>query len=158
MNKIFDKTFLENNGITTKKSTPFIPLLIFATSAVSFGIAFGMSEENGAKMPTLMIAFILAVIGIIKIFAGGKKLIYNPTGEEITKRELFFELRMKESVIGMVEKGDIAALEAKEIKNDNLPVKVELYSTASHSIVICRAYHFVPYTYEPLTENKIFKK
>ncbi len=158
MNTDFDKLFLENNNIILKRKFPYIPLFLFVTTIVLLAIALGMGVENSAKMPTLMIAFILATIGIIKLFITSKSLIYQPTNEKLTKRELFFELSMKELVSNMVEKEDIDYLLSKDRMNDNLPIKVTLHATASKSIIICRAYHFVPYSYEPITEYKIIKK
>lgn len=53
---------------------------------------------------------------------------------------------------------DLDYLMTKDRMNDNLPIKVTIYATPSNSIAICRAYHFVPYSYEPITEYKVIKK
>lgn len=158
MNTDFDKLFLENNNIILKRNFPYISISLLVAANVLLAIALGMGVENNAKMPILMIAFILATIGIIKLFITSKSLIYQPTNEKLRKRELFFELSMKEPVTKMVEKEDIDYLQSKDRMNDNLPIKVTLYATASKSIIICRAYHFIPYSYEPITEYKIIKK
>lgn len=41
---------------------------------------------------------------------------------------------------------------SKAKDKENLPIKVSIYTTDSHSITICRAYQFVPYNYEAITE------
>ena len=158
MNTEFEKSFLENNDIIVKREIPYISISLFAASIILFAVGLGMGNENGAKMPTLMIAAIIAAIGIIKLFVTTKSLIYRPTKEPLTKRELFFEQSMRESVVGMVERGETGTLVAKDRRSHNLPIKVTMYATASYSIAICRAYNFVPYTFEAITEYKVTKK
>lgn len=158
MNTEFEKSFLENNDITIRRNFPYIPLSLLAAAAVLFAIALGMGKESSAKMPTTMIAFILAAVGIAKLFVTSKSLLYRPTNETLAKRELFFELNMRDLVKQTVEEGDLDYLMTKDRMNDNLPIKVTIYATPSNSIAICRAYHFVPYSYEPITEYKVIKK
>ena len=67
MNTEIEKNILENNNIISKRRKPIIALLLFVASIVSFAIALSMNNENGAKMPMLLIAFTLLVIGIIKL-------------------------------------------------------------------------------------------
>lgn len=96
MNSEIDKNILSNNNIKSKRGTPIIPLILFATAIASFVIALSMKDENGAKMPTLIIALTLAVIGIVKFFISDILYIYTPTGEIIKKHELFFEQKERE--------------------------------------------------------------
>ena len=158
MNIDFEKSFLEYNSIIIKKAKTYIPVLLFIAAALVFVIALSMNNENGTKMPTLMIAFILLVIAIIKLFVTTKSLIYQPTNEILTQRELYFEQNMKDKIVGLIEKGDINTIIAQDKNNPNLPVKLTMYTTASQSIIICRLYNFVPYTYEAITDYKVIKK
>lgn len=158
MNTEIEKNILDNNNIISKRRKPIIALLLLAASIASFAIALGMNNENGAKMPMLLIAFVLLVIGIIKSFTGGKKLIYATTGEKLQEHELFFEQNELDKVINMTTKGDIATLMAKAKRSDSLPVKVDMLATESYSIALCRIYRFIPYTYEAVTEYMVIKK
>ena len=89
MNTEIEKNILDNNNIISKRRKPIIALLLFAASIASFAIALSMNNENGAKMPILLIAFVLMVIGVIKSFTGDKELIYATTGEKLQEHELF---------------------------------------------------------------------
>ena len=158
MNIEIDKTVLDNNSVVVKRSTPIIPLLLFATAIASFAVALSLNDENGAKMPTLLISFVLVVIGVIKFFVADKSLIYSPTGEILKRHELFFEQKDKENIASLLAKQDMAGIMAKAKSSDNLPIKVDIYTTDSHSITLCRAYQFVPYNFEPITEYQVIKK
>ena len=157
MNTDIEKNILDNN-IISKRRKPIIALLLFVASIVSFAIALSMNNENGAKMPMLLIACILLVIGIIKLFIGNKIMIYALTGEQLQKRELFFEQNELDKVMNIIAKGEIATLEAKAKSSDNLPVKVKMLTTGSYSVALCRVYRFIPYTYEAVTEYMVIKK
>ena len=158
MNTEIEKNILDNNNIISKRRKPIIALLLFVASIASFAIALSMNNENGAKMPMLLIAFVLLVIGVIKSFTGDKELIYATTGEKLQEHELFFEQNELDKVINMTTKGDIATLMAKAKSSDSLPVKVNMLATESYSIALCRVYRFIPYTYEAVTEYMVIKK
>ena len=158
MNTEIEKNILDNNNIISKRRKPIIALLLFAASIASFAIALSMNNENEGKMPMLLIAFVLLIIGIIKSFMGDKTLIYTLTGEELKERELFFEQNELDKVINIIIKGDISALEVKAKSSESLPVKVDMLATESYSIALCRVYRFIPYTYEAVTEYMVIKK
>ena len=117
-----------------------------------------MNNENESKMPLLLIAFTLLVICIVKFFLSDKEMIYVPSGEKLNKYELFFEQSDKNKVIELIEKGEIAALKSKAKNSENLPIKVDMFTTVSQSITIVQASQFVPYNYEAITEYKVIKK
>ena len=158
MNKEIEKNILEEKEITSRKATPLIPLLILAAACISFAIALGMESDNSSKMPILLIAIILVILAAIKQFSSARSMIYKPTGETFIKKELFYELNNKEKILALIDKEDIATLHAKAKSNENLPIKVVIYTTASKSIAICRAYQFVPYTYEAITGFTVIRK
>ena len=158
MNTEIDKIVLACNNIISKRRTPIIPLLLFAASTFSFSTALGMNNENESKMPLLLIAFTLLVICIVKFFLSDKEMIYVPSGEKLNKYELFFEQSDKNRVIELIEKGEIAALKSKAKNSENLPIKVDMFTTVSQSITIVQASQFVPYNYEAITEYKVIKK
>lgn len=158
MNTEIDKSILENNNIVTRKKKPIIALLLFAAAVVTLAMGIAMSDENTAKMPILLIGFILVVIGVVKLYVTEKTMIYTPTGETIEANTLFFEQKDKENVVRDVNNSQWAALMERAKSNNNLPVMATVHKTASHSIVICRAYQFVPYTYEAMTEYVVIRK
>ena len=43
-------------------------------------------------------------------------------------------------------------------KKTSYPLRVELYTNQAGSIALYRVYHFVPYTYEPITEFEVYRK
>ena len=58
----------------------------------------------------------------------------------------------------MLEKGEFTKLKSEAKERNSMPIKVEMYETASGSIVLYRVYNFIPYIYEPLTDYIVYKK
>ena len=58
----------------------------------------------------------------------------------------------------MLRNGEFNRLRAQAKEGNTQPVKAELYTTPSGNIAIYRVYHFVPYSFEPVTEYEVYRK
>ncbi|MBQ8695589.1 MAG: hypothetical protein IJ513_08115 [Bacteroidaceae bacterium] len=153
-----EKEILAENNISAKKEKPIVSIFVFVAAAISFALAFFLDENNESQMPLYLIGAILLAAGIVKLFISSSELVYTPTGEKLSKRELYFEQREKNEVLSQLEKGDLKALAKAGKNNDNLPIRLSIMATESNSIALYRLYQFIPYTFEPISELKIIKK
>ncbi len=158
MKTAIEKEILAENNISEKKEKPIVSIFVFVAAAASFALAFFLDEKNESQMPLYLIGAILLAAGIVKLFIGSSELVYTPTGEKLSKRELYFELREKNEVMSLLEKGDIKALTKAGKNSDNLPIRLSIMATDSNSIALYRFYQFIPYTFEPISELKIIRK
>lgn len=158
MKNRIDENTLQNNGITTKTTFNLKGLIIAALSAsIMAGTAF-ISNENEAKMPIAMLAFVLMVIGLALMMKSNTFLIYSATGERLKEYTLFYQNNQKEIALELLQRGDLAGAITLAKENSNGAIKAELHTTPSHSIAIYRLYKFVPYLYEPIGEYIVIKK
>ena len=158
MNTEINKEILERNNIAVKSRMTVWPFALLAIAAAAFGIAFGLDNASEAKMPVLFAAIILTIFGIVKLFTLPKVLFHIASEETFAENTLYFESEKKNSVLAMLEKGEFTKLKSEAKDRNSMPIKVEMYETASGSIVLYRVYNFIPYTYEPVTDYIVYKK
>ena len=158
MNTEINKEILERNNIAVKSRMTVWPFALLAIAAAAFGIAFSLDNASEAKMPVLFAAIILTIFGIVKLFTLPKVLFHIASEETFAENTLYFESEKKNSVLAMLEKGEFTKLKSEANDRNSMPIKVEMYETASGSIVLYRVYNFIPYTYEPLTDYIVYKK
>jgi ABC-type transport system involved in multi-copper enzyme maturation permease subunit len=152
-----DNNILSENNITIRKKSSVLPIAILVIATIVF-VASLLIESESAKMPVMFIAIILGILGIAKIFTMPKVLVYEPNNEDLKEEELYFDSGERNNVMQLLKCGDISHLRAIAKDTSNHPLMVELVTTSSESIAIYRVYHYVPYTYEPLTEYEVYKK
>ena len=158
MNIEIDNRILENNNIVLRKKVNALPFALLLLAAVTLGVTLGLDNTNEGKMPLIFLGSVQLILGVIKLFAMPKVLFYTTNEEEFSEEFLFFDSNERSTVLEMLDKGEFTKLKSKAHTSRNLPIKVELHSTPSESIVIYRVYNFIPYIYEPITEYKIRKK
>lgn len=158
MKNEIDKDLLRANNISIRKQTTALPFLLLAIAAISLGGALLIENDSEAKMPLLLVAVVTGIFGIAKMFNMPTVLLYGEKKEPMNEEELFFDIKAKNSVLEMLRNGEFTKLRAEAKDGSNYPLKVELYSTEKGNVAIYRIYHFIPYTYEALTEYNLYKK
>ena len=156
-NTIDDKVLKENN-ITTKKKTTVAPIAILTFATIIFAGGLYIDDASDAKMPVLLLAFVTAVYGVARILNMPTVLVHEPHNEILNEEALFFDSKEQGTVIGMLRNGEFNRLRAQAKEGNTQPVKAELYTTPSGNIAIYRVYHFVPYSFEPVTEYEVYRK
>ncbi|MBE6295969.1 MAG: hypothetical protein E7086_05640 [Bacteroidales bacterium] len=158
MKNEIDNKVLEENNISAKKKTSVAPIAILVCAALVLAGGLCIDNDSDAKMPVLLVAFVTAVFGVAKMFNQPTALVYEPHNEILNEEELFFDIKEKNNVIELLRNGEFTRLRSQAKDSSNHPLKVELYATQSGSIAIYRVYHFVPYTFEPLTGYEVCKR
>lgn len=153
-----DNNILENNDITTRRSTPTLAIIIIFAAAILFALLPSIEDTCNAKLAIIVVAIIMTVYGIAKIISMPTVMVYDPTNEILHYEELYFDAKEKNSVMDMIHNSEIKRLRSQAKDSNNHPLMVELYITASESAFISRVYHYVPYSYEPLTEYEVYTK
>ena len=85
-------------------------------------------------------------------------LVDESHNEILREEDLYFNLKEKSSVIDMLRNGELTKLRTVAMDSANYPLRVELYTNQAGSIALYRVYHFVPYTYEPITDFEVYRK
>ena len=158
MKENIEKNVLNENNITIKKKTSIVPIAILVAAAIILSAGLCIDNSSDMKMPVLLVAFVTAIFGVAKIFNMPTVLVHEEHNEILNEEELFFDIKEKNEVIELLRKGEFSKLRSLAKDNSNYPLKAELYATPSGNIALFRVYHFVPYSFEPLTEYEVYKK
>ncbi|MDR0419728.1 MAG: hypothetical protein LBH34_05915 [Prevotellaceae bacterium] len=105
------------------------------------------------------LGLLLVLTGAILLFIDllQKQPYYVPTKERLLKKELLFDMGKRDVVRKNVMDGDFSALESVSQKEDGA-IKVVIYKPKSEDILLAQVQEYIPHTYEPMTEIKVFKK
>lgn len=158
MKNEINKEILKENNLTFKKKSSATPFILFAVSAATFIGCIFIDNGNDAKMPLLLIASVIAVFGIAKIINLPNVLVMGEKKEELREEELYFDLKEKNHVLETLRSGSLSKLRAEAKDNSNYPLKARVFSNEKGDFIMFRIYHFVPYTFEPVTEFEVYKK
>lgn len=158
MNKEPNKTFLKEHNISTRRNFPYTSLACIAAGAILFTTQLLLSGNEENKMPLLLIAILLVMIGIVKIFCSGQKYVYDKSNETMNEEILYFEYTQKEVVENRLQNGEFALLRNAASNNLSLSLMVELYATKSGNAAMYRIYRYIPYEFEPLDEMQFYQK
>lgn len=157
MKKEIEKSILQKHNLSERKQTSFLPIALLVIAAIVFALSLCIGDDS-TKMPIMFIAIIIGIFGLAKMFMTPKVLVYDATNEILNEEELYFDSCDKNNVMQLLSTGDIKHLRAVAKENGNHPLLVEIHTGASESVILYRVYHYIPYTYEPLTEYEIYKK
>lgn len=161
--KILDDTILtmEEPKIESRRKNPLVSILILLVGVVMVMSAYtvGFIEENANISSALIfIGFIIAVTGLVKILIvlfGKGRPFYN--GKPMIRHTFKNEYVMRERARDAVEKGDFKELE--EIpRGESSSILSVVYTTKDCEIVLAQSLEYIPHTYEPTTEIKVFRK
>lgn len=158
MNTEPDKSFLKEHNISTRRIFPYSSLVCIVAGVILFATQIMLSGNDDKRMPLLLIAFLLVVIGVVKIFLGGRRYVYNKSNEIMNEEVLYFEQTQKDVVENRLQNGEFAHLRNSAINNFNLSLMVELYTTKSGSVAMYRIYKYIPYEFEPIGEMQFYQK
>lgn len=157
MKKEIEKSILQKHNLSERKQTSFLPIALLVIAAIVFALSLCIGDDS-TKMPIMFIAIIIGIFGLTKMFMTPKVLVYDATNEILNEEELYFDSCDKNNVMQLLSSGDIKHLRAVAKENCNHPLLVEIHTGASESVILYKVYHYIPYTYEPLTEYEIYKK
>lgn len=157
MKKEIEKSILQKHNLSERKQTSFLPIALLVIAAIVFALSLCIGDDS-TKMPIMFIAIIIGIFGLAKMFITPKVLVYDATNEILNEEELYFDSCDKNNVMQLLSTGDIKHLRVLAKENGNHPLLVEIHTGASESVILYRVYHYIPYTYEPLTEYEIYKK
>lgn len=158
MKNEINKDILKANNLSLKKKTSVIPIAILVVAALTLVVGICIENNSDIKMPVLLLAVVLGIFGIAKIFNMPMVIVDESHNEILREEELYFNLKDKSGVTEMLRRGEITKLRTVAMDSVNYPLKVELYTNQAGTIALYRVYHFIPYTYEPVTDFEIYRE
>lgn len=145
----YPQTVVESKSAVNPQS------LLWALIAVVLFIIYNQQENKETTLGMIQISLVLvcAIMGIVKMFVGSKRLTYQPTNSIVDKRSLNFNVTFENDLRHCLEEGNTARLKA--LKTDSAGgLTVELLESRDKAFTAARLLKYEPHGYEPKTNWK----
>lgn len=138
--------------IVTQRSTLKI-LLAFLLCLLGFCamiLALFSTDDSVLSMSLLVLGVMLILWGCYRLFWCSQLKIYRPSGSKVFEKSLFFDTKCKESLLGLIEKGNV--------NQENIPhssmngsLRLDTLYSLDRRLLAVQLFEFVPHSYVPLT-------
>lgn len=140
------------SSIIESKSAINPQSLLWTLIAVVLFVIYSQQENKETTLGMIQIALVLvcAVMAIVKMFIGNKKLIYQPTGSIVDKQSYYFNNTLNDDILQCLKEGNTARIKA--LKNDSAGgLIVELIESRDKAFTAARLLKYEPHGYEART-------
>lgn len=141
------------------KSSNRAQALLWLVIAVVLFVIYRQQPDKDSTLCLVQIALIVffAVLAVVRLFVGGSKLTYAPTGSSVAKRSCNFNVALLPDVLRCLEEGNTARLKA--LKNDDAGgLLVEFLESEDHLFIAARLFKYEPHGYVAKTDWVIMKR
>lgn len=93
------------DGVVARKKNPVFPLVVVA-AGIGLSIwslnAPALEDSKNLSASLMLVGGVVALLGLIRLVLAftGKRPVYGPTGETMTRKELFFEAQDRQALAG----------------------------------------------------------
>ena len=119
------------------------PSLLIALAGAAFAGSIGAASEPSAA------SIAMAATGLYMMFSPSQVLVYAPTGEELRKYELFFDIESDDRIAEIVRQLDSRTLAQHAAASSRGKKRVTVYTVPSAAFRVMQIATFVPYEYRP---------
>ena len=98
------------DGVVARKKNPVFPLVVVA-AGIGLSIwslnAPALEDSKNLSASLMLVGGVVALLGLIRLVMAftGKKPVYGPTGETLTRKELFFEAQDRQALLAAAQSG-----------------------------------------------------
>ena len=127
--------------------------LLWALIAVVLFVIYRQQPDKESTLGIIQITLVLvcAVLALVKLFAGSRKLTYTPTGSPVAKTEKYYNLTLEGDIRQCMKEGNSSRLNA--LKTDDAGgILVETLESKDKTFTAVRMQKYCPEGYRPETE------
>lgn len=131
--------------------------LLWALIAVVLFVIYRQQPDKDSTLGIIQITLVLvcAVLALVKLFAGSRKLIYTPTGSPVAKTDKYYNLALENDIRQCLKEGNSSRLNA--LKTDDAGgILVETLEAKDKTFTAVRMQKYCPEGYRPETEWIVF--
>ena len=151
------KTTVYPEAVSETKSVLNPQSLLWALIAVVLFVIYRQQPDKDSTLGIIQITLVLvcAVLALVKLFAGSRKLTYTPTGSPVAKVDKYYNLSLENDIRQCLKEGNSSRLNA--LKTDDAGgILVETLETKDKTFTAVRMQKYCPEGYRPETEWIIF--
>lgn len=155
-----ENTLNVDNLIVKRRSKRALGLGIgLIASGIALYLASTTIRDTGSSLYMLCTvgAFSAAIVGVLKLFCGGKETLYQPTQSPVEGYSLYFEGLSGSDLVDLIERGRFDDLRAARRKESG-PVRLDVRRSRDGRFVALQVLQYVPYVYENLSGTYCFQE
>ena len=127
--------------------------LLWTLIAVVLFVIYRQQPDKGTTLGIIQITLVLvcAVLALVKLFAGGRKLIYTPTNSQVDRTEKYYNIALEGDIRQCMKEGNTSRLNA--LKTDDAGgILVETLESKDKVFMAVRMQKYCPEGYRPETD------
>ncbi len=127
--------------------------LLWALIAVVLFVIYRQQPDKDSTLGIIQITLVLicAVLALVKLFAGSRKLTYTPTNSPVVKTDKYYNLALESDIRQCLKEGNCSRLNA--LKTDDAGgILVESLESKDKTFTAVRMQKYCPEGYRPETE------
>ena len=101
--------------------------------------------------------FAAMIVGVLKLFVGGKETIYLPTKSPVKSHTLYFEALSGDELVRLIEEGKFDEIRTARRKESG-PVRLDVQRSKDGRFVSLQVMQYVPYSYENVSGTYCFQE
>lgn len=146
------KEFINENIIYKKSLSVSGIIYLVIAIALFLGNTFIQGGNTSLKMALMIAGAIFTIIGLVKIMAGKKMIIYKGTGCPMKKRDLYFDNReMNKLQQSLADKQFDVLPKLKPAEGHKAGIKLNLFISDDKKYASAQILQFIPFDYEPVS-------
>lgn len=139
---------IQRNKKSTLLSSSFlligIVLMVMALSNIK-------DTKSSIYFLTIILSITAMVIGVVKIFFGGKERVFTPTKSKVREYSLKYAMRDYATLKTALESGDLRAMQKVEL-TETSELRMDILISEDNQFATCQIFEWIPYSYEPKSE------
>lgn len=142
-----------NDNIIYKKTLSISGIIYLAIAiAIFFGNTLIQGENTSLKMAMMIAGSIFVIIGLVKIMAGKKKIIYKANGCPMKRCDLYFDNHEMHRLQQSLENKQFDVLpKLKPAEGNKAGIKLNLFISEDKKYASAQVLQFIPFDYEPVS-------
>ena len=150
------------DGVVARKKDPVFPLVVVA-AGIGLSIwslnAPALEDSKNLSASLMLVGGVVALLGLIRLVMAftGKRPVYGPTGETLTRKELFFEAQDRQALLAAFQAGDMEKIE-RIPHGHSSNVLLMIYTTPSGSCTLAQVQEYVPHEFVAVTDVARFSQ
>ena len=132
--------------------------LLWALIAIVLFVIYNQQPDKDTTLGIVQITLVLvcAVLALVKLFSGSKKLVYTPTGSIITQEQYYYNVDRESDILRYLKEGHADRI--KTIRTDDAGgILIETLESKDKAFMAIRMSKYTLGGYEPRTEWVVIK-
>lgn len=148
---ITKSTDVLSKELSIKNLSILIVILFACVLMITAATKMELEATSPIYLLLMTVGGVGAIVSLIKIAAGTKRVVYHPTGSPIKSYNIFFKPTEISSLTKAIETGDTSKMHSM-LNDTNSGIRLDVVMAKDGKFAACQLFQYVPYSYEPATD------